>query len=77
MQQVTCTWNLCYYRTITQSIMMEENKQKKHEPLFVEIDTDTILKLVKLNKPNELQADWLKILVEHACVCEKWRAEQV
>ena len=44
--------------------------------IFAEIDQDTILKLVKLNTPNELQADWLKILVDHACVCEKWREEQ-
>ena len=53
--------------------MMEDSKSK----LFAEIDRDTFLKLVKLNKPNELQADWLKTLVEHACVCEKWREEQV
>ena len=51
--------------------MMEENKDR----LFAEVDLNTILKLVKLNTPNELQADWLKSLVEHACVCEKWRAE--
>lgn len=50
--------------------MMEDNKHK----LFAEIDQDTFLKLVKLNK---LQHDWLKSLVEHACNCEKWRAEQV
>ena len=54
--------------------MMEDSKQDK---LFAEIDQNTILKLVKLNKPNELQADWLKTLVEHACVCEKWKEEQV
>lgn len=47
--------------------MMED----KHR-LFAEIDQDTIL---KLNKPNEIQSDWLKSLVEH--VCEKWRAKQV
>ena len=51
---------------------MEDNKQK----LFAEIDQDTFLKLVKLNKPHELQSDWLKLLVEHACVCDKWREEQ-
>ncbi|EGP93347.1 hypothetical protein [Nitrosarchaeum koreense] len=51
---------------------MEENKHK----LFAEIDRDTFLKLVNYLKPNELKADWLKSLVEHACVCEKWRAEQ-
>lgn len=55
--------------------MMEENKQNKNR-IFAEIDLNTILKLVKLNKPNELQSDWLKSLVEHACVCEKWREEQ-
>ena len=53
--------------------MMEDSKHR----LFAEIDQDTFLKLVKLNKPNELQSDWLKLLVEHACVCEKWRAEHV
>ena len=53
--------------------MMEDSKHR----LFAEIDQDTFLKFVKLNKPNELQHDWLKLLVEHACVCEKWRAEQI
>lgn len=53
--------------------MMEDSKHR----LFAEIDQDTILKLVKLNKPNELQSDWLKSLVEHVCNCEKWREEQV
>ena len=56
--------------------MMEENKQNKHR-IFTEIDQDTILKLVKLNKPNELQSDWLKLLVEHVCDCEKWREEHI
>jgi hypothetical protein len=53
--------------------MMEDSKNK----LFAEIDRDTFLKLVKLNRPNELQADWLKSLIEHVCGCEKWREEQV
>ena len=52
--------------------MMEENKHK----LFAEIDKETFLKLVKLNRPHELRADWLKTLVEHACVCEKWREKR-
>jgi len=50
--------------------MMEDSKHR----LFAEIDQETFLKLVKLNK---LQSDWLKSLVEHACNCEKWREEQV
>lgn len=54
---------------------MEDSKQDKHR-IFAEIDQDTILKLVKLNRPNELQPDWLKSLIEHACVCEKWRTEK-
>ncbi len=53
--------------------MMEENNHR----FFAEIDRDTFLKFVELNKPNDLKADWLKSLVEHVCDCEKWREEQV
>ncbi len=46
------------------------------EKIFIRIDPDTALKLSKLGWMHEIPSDMIKILVDHAHVCDRWLLER-
>ena len=44
--------------------------------IFVRIDLDVVKQLQNLAKPQEISPDLITKVIQHACVCEKWCAEQ-
>ena len=57
----------------------KKNKAKsgtKTNRIFVRIDYDTALKLSKLGWMHEIPSDMIKMLVDHAHVCDRWLLER-
>ena len=55
--------------------MMEDSKQDNK--IFVRIDLNVVKQLQDLANPQEISPDLITKVIQHACVCEKWRAEQI
>lgn len=58
---------------------MSKNTKKsgtKTNSLFVRIDPETALKLSKLGWMHEIPPDMIKMVVDHAHVCDKWWLER-
>jgi len=51
-------------------------KNPKTDGIFVRIDTKTALKLSKLGWMHEIPPDMIKMLVDHAHVCDRWLLER-
>ena len=44
--------------------------------IFIRIDLDVVKQLAILAHPQEIYPDLITKVIQHAHVCEKWRAEQ-
>ena len=56
-------------------VLLMKNKPKTNS-LFVRIDPETALKLSKLGWMHEIPPDMIRLLVDHANVCQKWWIER-